>query len=102
MGWSLGSFDIKAAFSQGRTHEGRVMGIEPVPELAKAMQLKHNEVCKLDKSAYGLIDAPHLWFQTLCDELMQLGMEPSPFDPCVSPQKPQVQRTLWNFGGPRC
>ena len=83
MGWSLGSFDIKAAFLQGRPQQDRIMGLEPVPELAQAMNLKPNEVCKLDKSAYGLIDAPFLWFQTLCDELMQLGMEPSPFDPCV-------------------
>ena len=83
MEWSLGSFNIKAAFLQGRPHESRVMGLEPVPELAKAMQLQPNEVCKLDKSAYGPIDAPYLWFQTLCDELIQLGTEPSPFDPCV-------------------
>jgi transposase InsO family protein len=82
-GWSLGSFDIKAAFLQGRTQKDRVMGMEPVPELAKALQLAPNEVCKLDKSAYGLIDAPFLWFKTLSEELINLGMQPSPFDPCV-------------------
>ena len=59
------------------------MGLEPVPELAKAMDLKPNEVCRLDKSAYGLIDAPFLWFQTLCDELKNLGFTSCPFDPCV-------------------
>lgn len=82
-GWSLGSFDIRAAFLQGRTQKDRVMGIEPVPELAEALKLKPDEVCKLDKSAYGLIDAPFLWFQTLCEELALLGMTPSPFDPCM-------------------
>ena len=82
-GWSLGSFDIKAAFLQGRTQKDRVMGMEPVPELARALQLAPNEVCKLDKSAYGLIDAPFLWFKTLSEELINLGMQPSPFDPCV-------------------
>eukprot|EP00435_Cladocopium_sp_Y103_P055989 s1015_g18.t1 len=57
-GWSLGSFDIKAAFLQGRPNQDRVMGLEPVPELAEAMRLSPAEICKLDKSAYGLIDAP--------------------------------------------
>ena len=82
-GWSLGSFDIKAAFLQGRTQKDRVMGVEPVPELAEALKLRPDEVCKLDKSAYGLIDAPFLWFKTLSEELLALGMQPSPFDPCV-------------------
>eukprot|EP00435_Cladocopium_sp_Y103_P043473 s1016_g12.t1 len=82
-GWSLGSFDIRAAFLQGRTQQGRTMGLEPVPELAEALKVKPDEVCKLDKSAYGLIDAPYLWFQTLCEELIALGMTPSPFDPCL-------------------
>ena len=82
-GWSLGSFDIKAAFLQGRTQKDRIMGVEPVPELAQALKLRPDEVCKLDKSAYGLIDAPFLWFKTLSEELLALGMQPSPFDPCV-------------------
>ena len=82
-GWSLGSFDIKAAFLQGKPQQDRIMGLEPVPELTAAMGLQPNEICKLDKSAYGLIDAPFLWFKTLCDELMKLGFQPSPFDPCL-------------------
>lgn len=83
MGWSLGSFDIKAAFLQGKPQKDRVMGLEPVSELARAMSLNPGEICKLDKSAYGLIDAPFLWFQTLQEELIGLGFMPCPFDPCV-------------------
>ena len=83
MGWSLGSFDIKAAFLQGRPQRDRIIGLEPVVELAKAMNLSSNEICRLDKSAYGLIDAPYLWFKTLHDELTSLGFFSSPFDPCV-------------------
>ena len=83
MGWSLGSFDIKAAFLQGEPQKDRVIGLDPVVELARAMNLKNHEICKLDKSAYGLIDAPYLWFQTLQEELKSLGFKPSPFDPCV-------------------
>ena len=70
MGWRLGSFDIKAAFLQGRPQSDRIIGIEPVAELTRAMQLRASEVCQLEKSAYGLIDAPYLWFQTLCEEMM--------------------------------
>lgn len=83
MGWSLGSFDIKAAFLQGKPQKDRVIGLEPVVELAQAMNLSKDEICKLDKSAYGLIDASFLWFKTLHDELTSLGFFSSPFDPCV-------------------
>ena len=83
MNWELSSFDIKAAFLQGKTQEGRVLAIEPVPEMAKAMQLKPTEVCKLAKSAYGLIDAPFLWYQELDRTLRSLSFIPSPFDPTV-------------------
>ena len=82
-GWDLRSFDIKAAFLQGKPQEDRVIGVEPVPELVEALGLKSNEICRLTKSAYGLIDAPYLWFKTLNEELHRLGFESSPFDPCL-------------------
>jgi hypothetical protein len=40
MGWVLGSFAIRAAFLQGRPQGDRVVGLEPVPEPIRAMQLK--------------------------------------------------------------
>eukprot|EP00435_Cladocopium_sp_Y103_P041019 s1537_g11.t1 len=83
MRWSLMSFDIKAAFLQGKTQEGRVIAVEPVPEMVSAMQLKENEVCRLVKSANGLIDAPFLWFTELDNTLRPLNFIPSPFDPCL-------------------
>ena len=98
MGWSLGSFDIKAAFLQGKPQKDRVIGLDPVVELASAMNLKPGEICKLDKSAYGLIDAPFLWFQTLQEELTSLGFTPCPFDPYVfilrHPQSQQLSGVL--------
>ena len=47
------------------------------------MSLAPGEVCRLVKSAYGLIDAPFLWYKTLSSALLKLGFEQSPFDPCV-------------------
>ena len=79
MGWTLRSFDVRAAFLQGKTQEGRVLAVEPVPELKTAM----NQVCKLEKSAYGLIDAPLLWYRELDRTLRELNFVPAPFDPCA-------------------
>ena len=81
--WTLFSFDIRTAFLQGQPQKDRLLAIEPVPELSQAMQLKRNEICKLTKSAYGLVDAPFLWYQALKKRLLQLSFEDSPFDPCV-------------------
>ena len=83
MMWKLQSFDISAAFLQGKPQAGRVIGLEPVPELSSALGLSKDEVCKLTKGAYGLIDAPYLWYTALRDELVTLGFEICPMDPCV-------------------
>ena len=82
-GWDLQSFDIKAAFLQGRPQSDRILGLEPVPELREALKLKPEEICHLAKGAYGLVDAPYMWYMALKDELFRLGFEESPFDPCV-------------------
>ncbi len=91
--WTVRSFDVKAAFLQGSV-AGRRIGLEPVPELARAMQLKPSEVCQLNKSAYGLIDAPFLWYQALLKELLKLGFQQAPFDPCVFTLRKAGQESL--------
>ena len=80
--WKMRSFDIKAAFLQGQPQSDRVIAIDPVPELRRAMNLKPQEICRLNKGAYGLIDAPYLWDCALVNELLRLGFEACPFDPC--------------------
>lgn len=82
-GWNLKSFDVKAAFLQGKPQQGRVLGLEPVPEMRSELHLKNSEVLKLEKGAYGLVDAPYLWFTAILEELQKLQFEQSPFDPCV-------------------
>ena len=83
LGFTLRSFDIRAAFLQGEPQSSRLMAVEPVPEMRKFMGLKSDEVAQLKKGAYGLVDAPFLWFCALQTELHNLGFESSPFCPCT-------------------
>ena len=46
------------------------------------MKLATNEVCRLEKGAYGLIDAPYQWYQAISEALINLGFTQNPFDPC--------------------
>ena len=82
-GWSMMSFDIKAAFLQGQPQAGRTIAVDPTPELRAAMQMSSAEIGLLNKGAYGLIDAPYLWYCALVNELTNLGLEMCPFDPCL-------------------
>ena len=77
------SFDVKAAFLQGKPQQGRVLGLEPVPEMRQELQMSAQEILKLEKGAYGLVDAPYLWFTAILEELQRLQFEQLPFDPCV-------------------
>ena len=45
--------------------------------------MQPNEIARVNKGAYGLIDASCLWYCALVKELMRLGMEACPFDLCV-------------------
>lgn len=92
--WTLQSFDISAAFLQGKPQEGRVIGLEPVPELAQALGVTKDEVCRLTNGAYGLVDAPYLWYTALKDELVALGFETCPMDPCVFVLRHPQTKTL--------
>ena len=81
--WEVNSFDIKTAFLRGSRQDSRILGIEPPPEMKEKMKLREHEVCELLKSAYGLINAPILWYQELKGTLLSLGFQMSPLDPCV-------------------
>jgi Reverse transcriptase (RNA-dependent DNA polymerase) len=38
---------------------------------------------KLNKSLYGLVQAPYLWFYHCSNALEKVGLEPSQLDPCL-------------------
>ena len=81
--WSVRSFDIRTAFLRGSRQDSRILGMEPPSELRIKMGLQDNEVCELLKGAYGLINAPLLWYNELKNALLSIGFVISPFDPCV-------------------
>eukprot|EP00435_Cladocopium_sp_Y103_P028646 s1891_g7.t1 len=81
--WSARSFDIRTAFLRGSRQDNRILGVELPPEMRTRMGLKSNEVCSLLKGAYGLINAPLLWYSELKSALLSLNFIVSPLDPCL-------------------
>lgn len=81
--WSIRSFDVKTAFLRGSRRDNRVLGVEPPIELRQRMGLQEAETCELLKSAYGLVNAPYLWYQELKETLINLKFKMSPLDPCL-------------------
>ena len=81
--WTARSFDIRTAFLRGSRQDSRILGIEPPAELRCKMNLRDEEVCELLKGAYGLINAPLLWYCELKSALLGLGFIISPLDPCL-------------------
>ena len=67
--WVIRSFDVKTAFLRGSKRDTRTLGIEPLPEMRDRMKLRSNEICELLKSAYGLVNAPYLWYEELKESL---------------------------------
>ena len=81
--WNVRSFDIRTAFLRGSRQDSRILGVEPPPELRLKMNLRDDEVCELLKGAYGLVNAPLLWYCELKNALLGLGFTISPMDPCL-------------------
>ena len=81
--FAVKSFDIQTAFLRGSRQDGRVLGMEPPEEMRTFMKLEPWECCELLKSAYGLVNAPLLWYEELRSSMVALGFLISPLDPCV-------------------
>eukprot|EP00435_Cladocopium_sp_Y103_P001047 s2611_g1.t1 len=81
--WPVRSFDIRTAFLRGSRQDGRILGIEPPEEMRQLMGLEDHHACELLKGAYGLINAPLLWYMELKSALLSLNFVMSPFDPCT-------------------
>jgi hypothetical protein len=60
--WPVRWFDIRTAFLRVSRQDVRILGVEPPEEMRQLMGLEDHEVCELLQTAYGLINAPLLWY----------------------------------------
>ena len=96
--WWIRSFDIKTAFLRGSRRDDRILGVDPPEELRRKLGLKPLEICELLKSAYGLVNAPFLWYQELRETLINIGFSISPLDPCLFTLQGQDGRVHGHIG----
>ena len=73
--------DVSGAFLQGDrlTEE---MWCRPLPEIAKALGVDENAPMLMTRAAYGLVQAPLHWYQTVCSFLESLGYRRLKMEPC--------------------
>ena len=76
--WDLNSMDIKTAFLQGMKFERDVFLVPP-PEA----EVEKGRIWKLNKCVYGLTDASRVWYLTVREKLVKLGMNPSVHDEAI-------------------
>ena len=75
---------VKTAFLQGNLGESERGAHGDLPPDAKSLfGVSEDEVIKLEGSVYGLITAPHAWFQKIAADLKGLGARQHPLDQCV-------------------
>ena len=83
MGFMVAKGDVKTAFLQGDGgEERRDLLCEPVKELREYLNLKDDEVVRLLKSVYGLVNAPRQWWLRIKKGLAKAGWEEIDTEPC--------------------
>lgn len=75
--------DVTGAFLQGDVCTDKHMWCIPVQELCEAMRIPKGSVCRLRKAAYGLVQAPLLWYNSISGYLENLGFRRLVCDPCI-------------------
>lgn len=83
----LKTLDIKTAFLQGKRfnrEEGRSVYLKPPREILQLLNRENSDELWLALSpVYGLVDAPHRWYLTLSEVLLDLGLYRSKYDHAV-------------------
>ena len=85
--WRVKKGDVSGAFLQGREYPGELF-CQPCPEILEAMGLGANEIVKVRKGCYGLVDAPLEWYKSVSEYFHSLGLVKSWADPCCWLWKP--------------
>ena len=86
--WGVKKGDVSGAFLQGRQYPNELYCV-PCPEILKAMGLGPEEIVKVKKGCYGLVDAPLEWYLTVSEYLKEEGLVKSWSDPCCWLWKPK-------------
>ena len=87
MNWSLFCADVQAAFLSGKSFDRLLvvrLPMDCLPLIDGAAQKVYNKhlYMKMCKSAYGLCDAPLLWYEEASSRLMKRGWKKHPIDSC--------------------
>ena len=82
-GWHVGKGDISAAFLQGDPLDREIWVELPKNLIAMGLVDSVRRFRKLAKGAYGLNQAPRLWFLRISKFLCSLGFVQSLIDPCL-------------------
>jgi hypothetical protein len=78
-GWKTKQVDFSNAFVQASLNEEVYMELPAMFETDQGRA----EVLKLEKSLYGLVQAPMYWYRHLSTALQKQGLKPSTKDPCM-------------------
>ena len=73
--------DVKTAFLNGELTEEIFMEIPEGLEISP--EIKQNNVCKLNRSLYGLKISPKKWNKRFSEEAHKIGLENDLHDPCL-------------------
>jgi hypothetical protein len=79
-GWNAHVADFDAAFLNANVTENLYIA---VPEGLQQVVDKNKFVLKLNKAAYGIVQAPREWQKTLSAGLVEVGFEQSKVDTCL-------------------
>ncbi len=82
LGWKTKQVDFSNAFVQAKLNE-EVYITMPAGFEGPNGELSNEAVMKLNRSLYGLVQAPMYWYNHLAAELATAGFTPSELDPCL-------------------
>ena len=74
--------DVSSAFLQGDELQEE-MFVVPTPEICKALEIPESSITRLQRAAYGLVEAPLWWYKSVSGFLVSLGYTRLKSEPCV-------------------
>ena len=74
--------DVSSAFLQGDELQEEMFVI-PTPEICKALEIPDSSITRLQRAAYGLVEAPLWWYKSVSGFLVSLGYTRLKSEPCI-------------------